>query len=304
MQPEVIIIGAGPAGLAAAAYTQRYHLSTLVIASDLGGAARYRLQLPWMEGREVIFGEDLVEQLRRELLTAPQVQRHTDVVEQVSVQDDMFHVVTRGEQVFQARAVIVATGVTPRILNVPGEQRLMGYGVTYSATSHAPLFIGRRVVVVGSDLRALRAAVELSALAAHVTLVVPDETNPGSYAQGRRLLQHERVTVLRGRTVREIMGDKAVTAVVLSGPDGVPETVPADGVFVEMGLVVQTGFLGNLAERTPNGRIVVDDRGATRCPGLFAAGDITSAGHAEQIVVALGEGAKAGLSVCTYLLER
>jgi thioredoxin reductase len=179
----------------------------------------------------------------------------------------------------------------------------MGYGVSYSATSHAPLFVGRRVVVVGSDLRALRAAAELRSIAKHVTLVVPDQTDLSGYALGQRLLHDKRVTVLASYTIRDITGETAVTGIVVVAPDGSVQHIPADGVFIELGLAAHTHFLGSLVERTPSGQIVVNDRCATHAPGLFAAGDVTSTAYAEQILIALGEGTKAGLSACAYLLE-
>ena len=300
---DVIVIGAGPAGLAAAAFTARHHLNTLVIAPDLSGKAAYRQQLPWLEGHEVIVGEETVEQLRQSVLENPAITRKLDTVEQVFRHDDAFHVVTGEGGAFDARAVVVATGVAARLLGVPGERRLRGYGVTYSATSHAPLFAGRQVVVIGDNLRALRAAAELAAIAEHVTLVAPEQFGVDGYTLSRRLLGDGCVTALAHHKVVEIVGERAVEAVVVAGPDGAQQRIPAEGVFIENGLVAQTEFVGNLAERTTSGHMVVDDTCATRCAGLFAAGDITSSACAEQILIALGDGARAGVSACAYLLE-
>jgi alkyl hydroperoxide reductase subunit F len=111
------------------------------------------------------------------------------------------------------------------------------------------------------------------------------------------------VTALVLHQVVEITGDRYVTGVVVVGPDGAQLQIPADGVFIEHGLIAHTGFVGALVERTPSGHIVVDDRCATRCAGLFAAGDITSTACAEQILIALGEGVKAGVGASVYLRE-
>ena len=135
---DVIVIGAGPAGLAAAAYTADHQLKTLVIAPDLAGKARFRLRLPWLTEREQLVGEETVEQLRQQLLTSPYTRRYLDVVEHIFPHDESLHVITGDGGAFGARALIAATGVTPRALGVPGEQRLLGLGVSYSATSHAP----------------------------------------------------------------------------------------------------------------------------------------------------------------------
>src|SRR5262245_47451720 len=184
---DVIVIGAGPAGLAAANYTVRHHLKTRVIALDLAGKAAYRLRLPWLHEQESITGEETVERLRQQLLDAPQVTRYMDSVEQVFRHDDTFQVHTTDGGVFDSHTVIVATGVSPRPLGVPGEQGLLGYGLSYSATSHAPLFATRRVVVVGDNLRALRAAAELRTIAEHVTLVAPEQFGVSGFTLGRNL---------------------------------------------------------------------------------------------------------------------
>jgi thioredoxin reductase len=300
---DVIVIGAGPAGLAAATYTARHHLKTRVIAPDLAGKAAYRHQLPWLHEQERITGEETVELLREQFLGAPQITRYMDTVEQVFRHDDTFQVHTSEGGAFSSHAVIVATGVSPRRLGVPGEQRLHGYGLSYSAVSHAPLFAGRRVVVVGDNLRALRAAAELRAIAEHVTLIAPEQLGVSGYWLGQRLFEDQRVSTLVHHRVVEIEGERYVTGVVVADPEGAQLHIPADGVFVEHGLTAHTGFAGALVERTPSGHIVVDDRCATRCAGLFAAGDITSTACAEQILIALGEGVKAAVGASIYLRE-
>jgi thioredoxin reductase len=300
---DVIVIGAGPAGLAAANYTAHHHLQTRVIAPDLAGKAAYRLWLPWMQEHESITGEETVERLRQQLLDLPQATRYMDSVEQVFRHDNAFQVHTTEGGAFDSHAVIVATGVSPRALGVPGEQRLMGYGVTCSAVSHAPLFAGRRVIVVGDNLRALRAVAELRTLAQHVTLVAPEQVGISGFKLGQRLLEDRRVTVLIHHQVVEIIGERYVSGVIVAGPDGARQELPADGVFIEHGLIAHTGFVGALVQRTPSGHIVIDDQCATRCAGLFAAGDISSTAGAEQILIALGEGVKAGVAASTYLRE-
>ncbi len=300
---DVIVIGAGPAGLAAAAYTLHHHLKTLVIAPDLAGRAAYRLQLPWLTEREYISGEETVAELRRQLLASPDVKRYLDVVEQVFIHDRAFQMITAEGDAALGRSMIVATGVRPRALGVPGEQRLSGYGVSYSATSHASLFAERSVVVIGSDLRALRAVADLLPIAAHVTLIAPDPAALQAHPLGQRLTQTERITVLAGWSVAEIIGEQYAGGVIAVAPDGQVQTIPADGVFIEHGLEAPTDFLGALVARNDSGQILVDECGATSRAGLFAAGDITSSAHAEQILIALGEGARAGLSACAYLRE-
>jgi thioredoxin reductase len=296
---DVIVIGAGPAGLAAA-YALHHHLNTLVIAPDLAGKAAYRLQLPWLTEREYMSGEETVAELRRRLLESPDVKRYLDAVERVFIHDQAFQVITAEGRAARGRSLIVATGVRARALGVPGEQRLLGYGVSYSAASHASLFMGRSVVVIGSDLRALRAVADLLPIAAHITLIAPDPAALQAHPLGRRITEAEGITVLAGWTVAEIIGEHYAGGVIAVAPDGQVQTIPAAGVFIEHGLEAQTDFLGELVVRSESGHIVVDECGATSCAGLFAAGDITNSAHAEQILVALGAGAKAGMSACAY----
>jgi alkyl hydroperoxide reductase subunit F len=300
---DIIVIGAGPAGLAATAQAAQRQLRTLVIAPDQAGKAAYRLRLPWLQEHEFILGQETVEHLRSSMIAAPLVERRMDRVEHVFVHNGAFHVVSADGGAFVGRAVVVATGVTPCPLRVPGEERLMGYGVTYSATSHAPLFAERQVMVAGSDLRALHAVIELRAIAAHVTLVAPNRDALLSYTLARQLLEDPQLTVLAPAKVVEILGEQFVSGVIVATPDGAAQTIPVDGLFIENGLEAQTGFLGGLVNRSSSGHIIVDDRCASSYPGLFAAGDITSMAHAEQILIALGEGTKAGLSACMYVRE-
>ena len=300
---DVIVIGAGPAGLAAADYALHQHLNTLMIAPDLAGKAAYRLQLPWLAEREYISGEETVAELRRRLLTSPDIKRYLDTVERVFIHDHAFQVITAEGGAARGRSIIVATGVRPRSLGVPGEQRLLGYGVSHSAASHASLFAERPVVVIGSDLRALRAAAELLPIATHVTLIAPDPAVLQAHTLGQRLVQADRVTMLAGWRVAEIIGEHYASGVIAVAPDGQMQEIPTAGVFIQHGLEAPTDFLGALVTRTESGQIQVDDCGVTSCPGLFAAGDITTSAHAEHILIALGEGTKAGLSACAYLRE-
>lgn len=298
---DVIIIGAGPAGLAAAMHTMHQQFNTLMIAPDLAGKARYRLYLPWMKERERVAGEETVEQLRQTIISSSRVTRYLSLVESIIVRDERFHVETSEGGAFVGRAVIVASGLHPQSLGVPGEQRLMGYGVSYSAITHAQLFAGRRVVVVGNNPRALHSVAMLRTIAGHVTLIASERIDFGSTLLGPQLLNDERVSLFQGHEVREITGDEAVSGVVTVGPDGSTHRIETEGVFIEAGLEAPTGFLGKLVDRAPDGRILIGPGCATRTAGLFAAGDVTSTSYAEHTLVAIGEGTKAGLHACSYL---
>lgn len=299
---DIITIGAGPAGLAAAVYATRFKLKTLVIAPDLGGQARYRLRLPWITTPEPIIGEDAAQQLRHQLLSATCATRYMDTVDQVFWNKETFHVMTASGGAFTACAVVVASGVRPRTLGVPGEKRLHGYGLSYSALSHGMLFAQHRIVVAGDSPRALQAAAELSNLASHVTLIVPNQPELIAELSRWRLANDPHVRVLAGAEVAAVEGDAVLESIQVRMPNGTVEALQTDGLFVERGLEANTEFVSTLTDRTPSGQIVVDGYCATRTPGLFAAGDVTTTAYAEQMLIALGEGVKAGIGASGYVL--
>jgi len=196
--------------------------------------------------------------------------------------------------------VIVASGSSQRRLSVPGEKEFIMRGVGYSAISYAPLFIDRRTVVIGDGDLALRAAAELATVASHVHLVGPGAEALDSIL-GRKLKTATNVTVLEKYRVSEIKGDGYADRVVVKGPDGKEIEIQTDGTFVEMALMPNSQMVAHLVALDEQGRIKVDCYARTSQPGIFAAGDVTDT-YAEQVLVAVGDGAKAALSAYDYLL--
>jgi len=315
---DLIILGGGPAGLTAAIYALRRRLNVLLISRDLGGKTNYRLQLPDLSHHLVINGEEVVSRFANEVeyLDFSRILETVDRVEALEAGDAPgYRVIVRGGQEYTARALIVATGANARRLNVPGETEYLGRGVVYSAVSYASLFVDRAVAVVGDGALALRSVAELASIARRVTLVAGTPEGLDS-ALGRRIFGLPNVTVLAGYRVERITGDayaRGLTVVRATGqngnghaaapPDlGDRHDIVADAVFVELGLIPNTGLLNGLAALDENGRIIVDTHNRASRPGLFAAGDVTDV-YAEQVLVAIGEGAKAALSAFDYLLE-
>jgi thioredoxin reductase len=201
-----------------------------------------------------------------------------------------------------ARALIVATGARPRMLNVPGELSLLGLGVSYSAISHAPLFWGKDTAVVGSDDLAFRAVTELATLANRVYLV-SKEPLPQPSPWMDKILSLDNVTVLENTAVTAVGGSPYLEQITVRTPNGREQELPVRGLFVELGLIPNTEVVQGLVELDHHGRIIVNSRGQTSRPGLYAAGDVTN-GYAEQVLIAVGDGAKAVLSAYEYLLRR
>ncbi len=295
---DLIIVGGGPAGLTATVYALRKRLNVLLITRDLGGKTNYRLQLPFVEHHLVISGEDTVSRFANEVeyLEFARVLARADKVEQIP---GGYQVTIQPGEAHEARALIVATGALGRLMNVPGEREYMMRGLCYSAVSYAPLFVERETVVIGDTALALRSTAELARIARRVTLVAPTRGELDS-ALGQRVLGARNVEVLQGFQVEQVVGDQYARALVLIR-NGERREVQADGFFVELDLVPQSELVANLVERDARGRIRVDSRNRTSAAGIFAAGDVTDV-FAEQVLIAIGEGAKAALAAHEYLL--
>jgi NADH-dependent peroxiredoxin subunit F len=296
---DLIIIGGGPAGLTAAIYAIRKRLNVMLISKDLGGKTNYRLSLPWVEDYQVIRGLEIVSKFRNELEYL-EYARHLDSVEHVAHKDKTFIVKTKDGKEYKAKSLIVASGTRQVRLNIPGEKEYTMKGVCYSALSYAPLFIDKKTVVIGNDELALRAAGELATVARHVTLIT-EADGQFKTGLGKKLSSAKNVTVLEKHSVIEVKGDTYARTVVAKDATGKLHEIAADGTFVEMALTPNTQMLGDLVKLDDQGRIIVDNSNRTSLPGIFAAGDVTNT-YAEQVLVAIGDGAKAALSAYDYLL--
>jgi alkyl hydroperoxide reductase subunit F len=298
---DLIIIGGGPAGLTAAIYALRKRINVLVVTRDLGGKTQWRLALPWIEDYQVIRGLEIVNKFKSELEYLD-FARHMEAVDQIERDGENFIVRTRNGGELKTKAVIIATGVKQLRMNVPGEKEYMMKGLCYSALSYAPLFIDRTTVVVGDQDLAVRSAAELATIAQKVTLVAPGAALPDT-PLAHKLQNSPNVTVLKNHQVTEVKGDEFARSVVLKDPNGGVQELTADAIFVEMALSPNSGMVEGLVDLDEQKRIKVDCANRTNVPGIFAAGDVTS-GFAEQVLIAVGEGAKAALSAYEYLLPR
>jgi NADH-dependent peroxiredoxin subunit F len=296
---DLVIIGGGPAGLTAAIYAIRKRLNVLLLTKDFGGKTNFRLSLPWIQEYQVVRGLEVVNKFRSELEYLD-FARQLDDVQQVSAKNGGFAIKTKGGAELEARAIIVATGAKQVRLGVPGEKEFTMKGLCYSALSYAPLFIDKNTFVIGDGELALRSAGELATVAQHVYLVCKDPYLLGT-SLGKKLKAAKNVTILQGHEVVEVKGDEYARALVLKKPSGETEEYTADAIFVEKALTPNSDMVKELVKLDESGRIVVDTANRTSVAGVFAAGDVTS-GFAEQVLIAVGEGAKAALSAYEYLL--
>lgn len=303
---DLIVVGGGPAGLTATIYALRKRLNVLLVTKDLGGMTNYRLAVPWKEetgqtGFDVIRGLEVIGKFRNELEYLD-FARHMEQVETITKTETGFMVTTQGGAALPAKAIIVATGARQQRLRVPGEKEYMMRGLGYSALSYAPLFFDRTAAVVGDGDLALRSAAELATIARQVYLVAAaGQEELLARPLGQKLQQATNVTLLPGCEVIEVSGDEYARCLAVRDSKAEVSELEVDGIFVEMGLLPNTQMVADLVELDAQGRIVIDSANRTSQPGLFAAGDVTS-GHAEQVLIAVGEGAKAALSAYEFLL--
>jgi alkyl hydroperoxide reductase subunit AhpF len=197
--------------------------------------------------------------------------------------------------------VIIASGTRQQFLDIPGEKKFMTKGICYSALSYAGLFIDKKTLVIGNGVLALKAAAELAMCASEVNVVGPSkEMMESSY--GRKLVGEDNVKIFHDHEVTEILGTEYADKAKIKSPDGEESILEYDGAFVEKALMPNTKFAKDLIEVDEQGRIIITNQNHTNVPGIFAAGDVTNT-YAEQVLVAIGEGAKAALSACDYIFQ-
>jgi len=294
---DVIIVGAGPAGLTAGIYSRRRGLKTLILEGKLPGGRL--VEAPWVENYpgfpDGISGHALAEKMLAQLETAGGTITTEEAVS-LSLTGEVKTVSTRRTS-YTAKAVLLAMGVQRRRLRIPGEQEFLGKGVSYCATCDGPLFRGRQVVVVGSGDEALEDALFLSDVAAKVCLVSNDVQLTAAASLIHRFEAKANTQLLRHHQVEAIEGQQLVEALRvndLTRPDRI--TLPCTGVFIAVGYVPLTEIVGTAGvEVDPRGWIRVDRDQRTNLDGVFAAGDCT--GRGMQIATAVGEGAMAALSL-------
>lgn len=297
---DLMIIGGGPAGMTATVYAARKKLSTLLISQDLGGQPNVTAGIENYMGYQFIEGPDLMQKFEEQVKQFPIDVKTGQGVSNLSQISRGFEVRTDGDETYQAKAVIVATGKRPRSLNVPGEEKLRGKGVTYCAICDGPLFAGMKVSVVGGGNSALEAATDMVRIASHTYLVSLTPLT-GDPILIDKLKKANNLEMFLEHEVLEIEGGKFVEGIKIRDLKSRQEKeLDVGGVFVEIGLIPNSEFMKGVVTLNHLGEIEVSCANETGVPGLFAAGDVTSVPE-KQIVVAAGEGAKAALQAYSYL---
>lgn len=294
---DIIIVGAGAAGLTAALYAGRRKLSTLVIGKEVGGQAATTMSIENYPGIDSIAGPELMDRFATQAKKFG-AQIVADEITSVTRTAEGFSVQTSASS-YQAKAIILAFGSQYRHLNIPGEKEFLNKGVAYCATCDAPFFEGKPVAVIGGGNGAMYSATVLMPVASKIYLVHRHDTFRAEPLLVDRVKQNPKIELVLNATVKEIVGGKFVEGVIVDTPEG-EKRLPVEGVFVAIGHTVDSSFLKGLVELNQVGEIVADQSGHTSCAGIFAAGDATTIPF-KQMIIAAGEGAKAALSAYNYL---
>jgi alkyl hydroperoxide reductase subunit F len=300
---DVLVVGGGPAGAAAAIYAARKGIRTGIAAERFGGqlldtvGIENFISVKETEGPKLASGlEQHVQSYDVDIMNMQRAE--------ALIPGELIEVRFASGAALKARSVIVATGARWREINVPGEREYRNRGVAYCPHCDGPLFRGKRVAVVGGGNSGVEAAIDLAGIVSHVTLIEYDAQLRADAVLTRKLHSLHNVTVVTSAQTTEITGDgQRVTGLVYKERhSGALRTVELAGVFVQIGLVPNTDWLKGTTKLSPRGEIEVDARGQTSVPGVFAAGDCTTAPY-KQIVIAMGEGAKASLGAFDHLIR-
>ena len=297
---ELIIIGAGPAGMTAAVYAARKKLNALLLSHNVGGQVLWTSGIENYMGYQFIEGSELMQKFQEQVKQFPLDMKIGGKVSHVSPIDGGFEVKTDKGENYQALAAIIATGKRPRQLNVPGEEKFRSRGVTYCAICDGPLFAGENVAVIGGGNSALEAAADMVRIAEHVYLVSLTPLT-GDQILIDKVRAAKNLTMFLEHEVLEIKGESRVEGIKIRDLKSKQEReIDVNGIFIEIGLIPNSDPFKGIVHLNRLGEIEVNCANETSVAGLYAAGDVTSVPD-KQIVVAAGEGAKAALQAHRYL---
>lgn len=301
---DVLIVGGGPAGAAAAVYAARKGIRTGIVAERFGGqvldtmSIENLISVPHTEGPKLARAlEEHVREYDAEIISGQQAIKLDQTAEG-------FKVTLASGASLTGTSVILSTGARWRKMNVPGEEQYINKGVAFCPHCDGPLFKGKKIAVIGGGNSGVEAAIDLAGLVNHVTLIEYDKVLRADDVLQRKLNSLANVTIITSARTTEVTGDgKRVNGLIYEDRiTGESHTVPLEGIFVQIGLVPNTEWLKDTVKLNERGEIMTDIYGATSVSGVFAAGDCTIAPY-KQIVIAMGEGSRASLSAFDYLIR-
>ncbi len=295
---DVIIVGAGPAGLTAAIYAARRELKVLVISKDLGGQATLTNKIYNYPGIELIAGVPLMATFKKQAADAG-AEFLFDEVKKLEKQDDVFTLATRKKE-FQAKSVILSFGLTPRDLGVEGEDEHSGDTVFHEVTEHGPRFAGKDVAVIGGGNSAFDSVVFLEHIARKIYLVHRSDAFRGEEITLKKIKAMKNVEFIVNSEVQSFEGEPLEALILKNNKTEEERRLEVAGACVNIGYNTKTDWLDEMVERTNRGHIIVSRDCETKTEGLYAAGDCTDVPY-KQIITSGGEGCKAAMKVYEYL---
>ncbi|CUX37071.1 NADH dehydrogenase [Clostridium sp. C105KSO15] len=299
---DILVIGGGPAGASAAIYAARKGIRTGIVAERFGGQVRETLGIENLISVGYTEGPRLAEVLEQhvsnydvDIMSAQRARRLE--------RKELIEVELENGAVLKSKAVILSTGARWRNVGIPGEEEFKNKGVAYCPHCDGPLYKGKHVAVIGGGNSGIEAAIDLAGIASHVTVFeFMPELKADDILQ-KRLYSLPNITVLKNVQTKEITGTDKVNGITyMERESGAVHHMELQGVFVQIGLIANTDWLGETIERNRIGEVIVDSRNATSLPGVFAAGDCTDSAY-KQIVISMGSGASAALSAFDYLIR-
>jgi alkyl hydroperoxide reductase subunit F len=296
---ELIIAGAGPAGVTAAIYAARKKMDFMVIAKEVGGQVTYSSEIENYTGFQFITGEELATKFEEHLKKFA-FELKLEEISKVERTKNLFRVKTEASE-YLGKTVIVATGTRPRELNVPGETQFKNRGITYCSTCDGPLFESMDVAVIGGGNSALESALQLMKIATTVRVITHGPKIKADQAYLQRAEESGKVEIITDTDILEVLGDKVVNGIKIQRKGKNPELLRVQGVFVEIGSVPNSQII-DFAQKNQSGEIMVNPKCETNILGLFAAGDVTNVPE-KQIIIAAGEGSKAALAAFKYVSQ-
>ena len=294
---DVVVLGGGPAGASAAIYSARKGLHVAVVAGRIGGQVKDTVGIENLISVPQTTGAQLADHLREHLSHYPIDLYENRQLREADLSSPRKRIAVAGGEVFCAPAVIVATGASWRRLNVEGETEHLGRGVHFCPHCDGPFYKGKDVAVVGGGNSGIEAAIDLAGICRHVTVLEFLDTLKADTVLQEKLKQLPNVDVYLSTETKQIIGDgDKVTAIrIADRTNGEEKTIELDGIFVQIGLMPNSAPFADSLETTPRREIKIDEYCRTSLPGVYAAGDVSSVPY-KQIVIAMGEGAKAALS--------
>ncbi|HHI04150.1 MAG TPA: FAD-binding protein [Candidatus Woesearchaeota archaeon] len=299
---DLIIIGAGPAGLSAAIYASRYNLNVLVVGDEPGGMAAEAYKVENYPGFKSVSGMELMNKFKE------QVNGLVDIKQEkiIELKKENNFVITAKDRVYKSKAVIVASGTKRRKLNIKGEKEFLGRGVSYCATCDAAFFRDKVVGVVGGNDAAAMSALLLAEYAKKVFIIYRKEKIRAEPLRVSQLEKNKKITIINNTNVIAVNGDKMMNSVTLDKEFNENKELALDGLFIEIGSVPSTVLTKKLSiNLDEEGYVIVDSAQKTNIEGIYAAGDITTNSNKfRQIITAASEGAIAAHSVYEFLKDK